>query len=202
MSQRSKDNSERMLELWRPSRAAGAPIGCLASTFTFDANLFDEQALACFLDIDADPHREDLSYLLQREDLLGRVYAGILVDHTQADVEHSLRWDVLPVRVPRGRQHAKLSLLMWERHLRIIVSSANLTQAGYRQNREVAATIEATPDACSHEQVDAACAFLEHMLGFVPGANRTLPHTSRALRFLEQVRRRTTSWQKLDARQA
>lgn len=99
-----------MLDLWRPPASAGDPIGCLATTYTFAPELFDEQCLARFMEIDSQPDREDLAFLLERESRLGGVYAGVLVDHTQAGVEHSLRWDVLPVRITAGKQHAKVSL--------------------------------------------------------------------------------------------
>ncbi len=69
MSRDRKNSGERMLELWRPPRNSGEPIGCLGSTFTFDASLFDEHCLGRFLEIDADPEREDLSFLLQRGEL-------------------------------------------------------------------------------------------------------------------------------------
>ena len=52
----------------------------------------------------AEPTREDLAFLLERDDRLGGRYAGVLVDYTQAGVEHSLRWDVLPVRIWAGKQ--------------------------------------------------------------------------------------------------
>ncbi len=110
---RSASNSGAMLDLWRPPQGAGDPIGCLATTYTFAPELFDEQCLARLLEIESEPNREDLAFLLERESQLGSVYAGVLVDYTQAGVEHSLRWDVLPVRIQAGKQHAKLSLLVW-----------------------------------------------------------------------------------------
>ena len=61
--------------------------------------------LARFLEIESEPDREDLAFRLERATRLGAVYAGVLVDHTQAGVEHSLRWDVLPVSVRAGKQH-------------------------------------------------------------------------------------------------
>src|SRR6267378_1050994 len=146
MSKRKTSVSGAMLDLWRPPQGAGDPIGCLASTYTFDPGLFDEQCLGRFLDIESEPDREDLAFLLERESRLGGVYAGVLVDHTQAGVEHSLRWDVLPVRIRRGKQHAKLSLLAWTRHVRIIVASSNLTEPGYRTNHEVASALDLTPE--------------------------------------------------------
>ena len=111
MSKRSKRSATgTMLELWRPPQA-GDPVGCLATTYTFEPGLFDEQCLARFLEIESEPNREDLAFLLERETRLGSLYAGVLVDHTQAGVDHSLRWDVLPVRIPGGKQHAKIVFL-------------------------------------------------------------------------------------------
>ena len=135
MTSRTKpENLGVLLEQWKPPHGAGDPIGCLATTYTFSPELFDEQCLARFLEIESEPNREDLAFLLERETRLGSVYAGVLVDHSQAGVAHSLRWDVLPIRLPAGIQHAKLNILAWSRCIRIIVSSANLTEAGYRYN--------------------------------------------------------------------
>src|SRR5437867_10233253 len=145
MSKRKRTSSSgAMLDMWRPPQGAGDPVGCLATTYTFAPGLFDEQCLARFLEIESEPDREDLAFLLERESRLGSVYAGVLVDHTQAGVEHSLRWDVLPVRIRAGKQHAKLSLLAWSRHVRIIIASANLTEPGYRSNHEVATAFDLT----------------------------------------------------------
>ena len=115
---RKRTTAGTMLELWRPPRGAVEPVGCLSTTYTFDPGTFDEQCLARFLEIESEPNREDLAFLLERETRLGAAYAGVLVDHTQAGVGHSLRWDVLPVRIPGGKQHAKLSLLAWTGHVR------------------------------------------------------------------------------------
>src|ERR1700674_1220745 len=153
-----------MLDLGRPRKGAGDPIGCLATTYTFAPGLFDEQCLARFLEIESEPNREDLAFLLERESRLGGVYAGVLVDYTQAGVEHSLRWDVLPVRIRAGKQHAKLSLLAWTRHVRIIVASANASEPGYRTNREVAACIDLTPEDSRSDCLADAIGFLGNLL--------------------------------------
>ena len=164
-----------MLELWRPPEKAGEPIGCIATTYTFDPGLFDERCLGSFLEIESEPDREDLAFLLERENRLGSVYAGVLVDHTQAGVPHSLRWDVLPVRVRAGKQHAKLSLLAWSRHIRIIVASANLTEQGYRRNREVAASVDLSPADANGDLLMQAISFLRDLLSLVPGAQNDTP---------------------------
>lgn len=182
------------LELWRPPQDAGAPVGCLSTTYTFDAGVFDEQCLARFLEIESEPNREDLAFLLERESRLGGVYAGVLVDHAQAGVEHSLRWDVLRVRLPGGKQHAKLSLLVWTAHARVIVASANLTEAGYRYNQEVAVATDLNQSSGTTQPVTDACDFLEVLLGFVPGSTSAPPEVQRAGDFLQRVRRLVRGW--------
>ena len=85
MSKRRKTTgSGAMLELWRPPQGAGEPVGCLATTFTFSPALFEEQCLARFLEIESEPNREDLAFLLEREKRLGSAYAAVLADYTQA----------------------------------------------------------------------------------------------------------------------
>ena len=185
-----------MLELWRPPANAGDPVGCLATTYTFNPGLFDEQCLARFLEIESEPDREDLAFLLERESRLGSVYAGVLVDHTQAGVEHSLRWDVLPVRVRAGKQHAKLSLLAWSHHIRIIVASANLTEPGYRMNHEVAAAIDLSPVEADGDLLMQAIDFLRGLLVLVPGAQHDTPVVRRAAAYLSQVERQAESWKR------
>ena len=183
-----------MLELWRPPPGAGDPIGCLATTYTFTPGLFDEQCLARFLEVESEPDREDLAFLLERESRLGSVYAGVLVDHTKSGVEHSLRWDVLPVRVPSGKQHAKLSVLAWSNHIRIIVASANLTEPGYRTNHEVAATVDLSPKKADGELLKQAVSFLRDLLAFVPGSQNDTPEVQRAVNYLAQVERQAEAW--------
>src|SRR5215213_6107186 len=183
-----------MLDLWRPPKDAGDAVGCLATTFTFHPALFGEQCLGRFLDIESEPDREDLAFLLERESRLGAVYAGVLVDHQQAGVEHSLRWDVLRVRIRIGRQHSKLSLLVWKNHIRIIVSSANLTESGYRFNREVAGTVDLTADHFNEPILSQAIGFLRSLLRFVPGAHEQLPEVQRAQSFLTETETLVKHW--------
>ena len=186
-NRKRRATSGAMLELWRPPENAGEPIGCLATTYTFNPGLFDEPCLGRYLEIESEPDREDLAFLLERENRLGSVYAGVLVDYTQAGVSHSLRWDVLPVRVWAGKQHAKLNLLAWNRHIRIIVASANLSEQGYRMNREVAATIDLSPKEADKDLLMQAITFLRDLLALVPGAQDDTPAVQRASAYLSQL---------------
>jgi hypothetical protein len=156
--------------------------------------LFDEQCLARFLEIESEPNREDLAFLLERENRLGGVYAGVLVDYTQAGVEHSLRWDVLPVRIKAGKQHAKISLLVWSDLIRIIVASANLTEPGYRTNHEVAAAVDLTPEEADAGLLGETIAFLRSLLLLVPGASSRPPEVVRAEGFLDRIATHADGW--------
>jgi hypothetical protein len=194
MSRRTnRDDQSTMLDLWRPPTGAGDPLGCLASTYTFSPALFDEHCLGRFLGIESEPQRESLAYLLEREMRLGTSYAGVLVDVAQAGVQHSLRWDVLPVRVPGGKQHAKVSLLAWANHVRLIVASANLTEPGYRSNFEVAAPIDFTATSCDAGLLAEAVRFLRSLIELVPGS-RDLAETRRVNEFLRRVESVSADW--------
>jgi len=194
MSKRKTATSGALLDLWRPPEGAGNPIGCLATTYTFDPGLFDEQCLGRFLDIESEPDREDLAFLLERESVLGGVYVGVLVDHTQGGVEHSLRWDLLRVRLRSGKQHSKLSLLAWNQHIRIIVASANLTEFGYRFNQEIAGSVDLTPAGGDVEIFTQTNGFLRSLLELVPGASERLPEVQRARLFLDQIETLVGEW--------
>ena len=187
-----------LLELWRPPKGAGEALGCLSSTYTFQPGIFDEQCLGRFLDVESDPDREDLAYFLEREHRLGSTYAGVLTDHTQAGVEHSLRWDLLPVRIPRGKQHAKLSILAWTNCIRVIVASANLTEPGYRFNREVAVSLDSTPTEARSAVVGDACHFFRRLMMFVPGTPSRNHAVVRARQFLNLVEQHTSEWDVAD----
>jgi len=57
----------------------------------------------------------------------------------------SLRLAVQPAVSPRGSAlHAKVTLLLFDRGVRLIVGSANLTDQGYRRNREAVAVMTAS----------------------------------------------------------
>jgi len=84
-------------------------------------------------------------------------------------------------------------------HVRIIVSSANLTPHGYRFNHEVVGTIELTPKAASHALLEACSNFWGSLLRFVPGPPDD-PSIRRASEFLEQVGRQDNAWKNTTGR--
>ena len=74
--------------------------------------------------------------------------------------------------------HAKLTLLVWENCARLLIGSANLTEHGYRKNRELMAAFDfGAEEPCSPELLLGCVAFLNKVRTFAPGGNQ---HKSRA----------------------
>lgn len=135
---RSASPYRKLLEQWQPPDHAGKPIGCLTTTFTFSTAFFEEQCLARFLNIDSDPNTDAQLYLIEREEkMAGLSGAVVLADSLHCNEARSLRWDVISARIAGGIQHAKVSLLVWQHHVRLIIASANMTEDGYCKNQEI-----------------------------------------------------------------
>src|SRR5581483_12327773 len=133
-----------------PVDAAGRPLLCIASTYTFHAPFFESELLPRFLGLKFDETEGVRPFVVEREQALAMARVCVLVDADHFDPSQStLRWDQLPVRVPGGAQHSKVVVLIWENCARLIVSSATLTRSGYRTNRQIAGVIDFYDDANS-----------------------------------------------------
>lgn len=189
------ESGTRLLDLWSPGEGFGPPIGCVSTTFTFDASHFEEQCLARFLAMETSPDEGVRAYLIEREEKLSQVFSCVLVDQRHARDQHSLRWNLLPIRVPDGIQHAKLTILVWENHVRVLVGSANLTVPAYRSNLETVASLDFEPEGglpmpLVHQALD----FLNGLAELAPGA-RDDAGPRRALdRFIETTRKHVQGW--------
>jgi hypothetical protein len=136
----------KLLDYWEAPEGAGHPLACLATSFTFEPDFFENQCLGRFLELDTRRLGEaspELSFLIEQEERLAETRAVVLVDRSFEAAGRSLRWDVLPVAVERGVMHAKVTLLVWERLIRVIVGSANLTPAAYRRTVEAVVAFDA-----------------------------------------------------------
>lgn len=91
---RSKDTaSQRLLDAWSPPQGSGDPIGCIATSFTFNAVLFEEECLSRFLALETHPEDDGAIYLIEREEKLASVVcAAALVDARHCRGARSLRW--------------------------------------------------------------------------------------------------------------
>jgi hypothetical protein len=136
----------KLLDMWTAPVEAGDPIGCVATSFTFSPAFFEEECLSRFLQIESDPTEDGPVYLIEREEKLAQLTcAAALVDQHHCVGERSLRWDLISARLPRGLLHAKVSLLCWSDLVRVIVTSANLTEDGYRRNLETFGVLDFAP---------------------------------------------------------
>jgi hypothetical protein len=189
------ESSTRLLDLWSPGEGFGPPIGCVSTTFTFDASHFEEQCLARFLAMETSPAEGARAYLIEREEKLSQVFSCVLVDQRHARDQRSLRWNLLPIRVPEGIQHAKLTILVWEKHLRVLVGSANLTEPAYRSNLETVACLDFEPSggpplSLVHQAID----FLDRLADMAPGARDAAGPRRALVGFIAATRQHVQSW--------
>lgn len=139
------EGENKLLDYWLPPEGAGQPLGCVATTFSFDADFFEQQCIGRFVGLDTRPGeaQDDLGYLIELEEKLSEAQVSVLADRSLNPDKRSLRWDVAPVAVGTGVMHAKISLLVWQRAVRVIVGSANLTEPAYRSSLELALAFDA-----------------------------------------------------------
>jgi len=152
----------KLLDAWTPPQDAGDPVAVLATSFTFAPAFFEEECLARFLRLQSDPQEDGAAYLIEREEKLAQTQCvAVMVDRQHCRGSRNLRWDLLPAHVPGAVLHAKVALLFWSRRLRLIVTSANLTEDGYRRNLEVFGVVD------FHAGSPAPRAVLEAAIGFL-----------------------------------
>ena len=128
----------KILDAWNPPDAGGDAVGCISTTFTFNPVFFETECLTRFLGLETDAEDDALQFLIEQESRMSQLEAAIaLVDQQHCVGKRSLRWDLLPARISGRLMHAKVSVLAWEKHVRLIIASANLTEDGYRRNQEI-----------------------------------------------------------------
>lgn len=169
-------NSCRLIGLWEPP--AGYRLASIvATTYELQADFLEEDLLPVALDLRLPPgrgreFRMELEHALQEVEVSVFFHPG----RYQPGQRHTPRVDLIPL--PEGRYpklHAKLTLLRFvmsgapeasRQIVRLVVGSANLTNAGYRSNIEVAAAVEDAPDALPEAAtaVRDAVAWLEQLV--------------------------------------
>lgn len=200
-AQRRSVSSERAraLDLWEAPAGAGEPLICLATTFTFDAAFFETECLGRFLQMDSHPQEsESVGYLIEREEKLASARVSVLVDRRHATSKESMRWDILPIAIRGGIQHAKLAVLCWANHVRLIVGSGNLTKPGYRKNLEVFGAIDASRQAGGIVgPLLASLDFLKAIITRAVGEEGRGPR-QRAGEMIASVRSHVARWPRID----
>ena len=150
---RAENNTGPLLDHWNPPAGAGDAVACLATSFTFNSEFFEEECLSRFLQLDTDPYEDGPLYLIERDEKLSQVEPiSVIVDEAHCKGKRSLRWDLISFR-DLQLLHSKISLLVWSNHIRIVIGSCNLTESGYRKNREIAGVF----DFNASEGLDKGC---------------------------------------------
>jgi HKD family nuclease len=192
----------RLLDAWIPPAKAGEAFGCFATTFTFHASFFETECVGRMLQLECDPDTSGAAYLVEREEKMARLKSAcVVVDRAHARGQRSLRWDLIPFRTNVGILHAKLSILLWQHHARVIVASANLTENGYRQNLEVFTVWDFHQGGSfPAELFGAATDFASDVLAQCESQNQgKSPAWDRSREFLTAARRRVSSWLPADS---
>jgi len=193
----------RLLDAWIPPVHAGEALGCLATTFTFHPSFFETECLSRMLQLESDPDDNTAQYLLEREEKMAQMMsATVVVDQSHARGSRSLRWDLIPFRASDGILHAKLSILLWQHHARVIVGSANLTENGYRQNLEVFTVWDFSRDGgWPVELFESARSYAVDVLAHCRSRNPgTSPALDRAEALLKTARARVSAWPSTSSR--
>ena len=164
----------RLLDYWSAPEGAGAPVACLATTFTFEADFFMRDCMSRFLALSTSAEEGDsissIAAVLEEEERLSQTRVSVLVDRSCRAQKRNLRWDLLPVALPEGLLHAKAVVLLWEHYGRVLIGSANLTEPGYRRQIELALAIELTDECAVPRPVfDELVSELRRLVGRVPG---------------------------------
>lgn len=125
----------------------GTPEALFATTFDLKPEFVDLDFLPSVLGLSG---WEDYSVKgrIELETLLARLTSAAVVmeGRRYQGRPRSLRVYVGPAVSPTGsRLHAKVVLMVHENAVRLLVGSANLTEDGYRHNREVCLPVVATP---------------------------------------------------------
>src|SRR5690606_3512793 len=136
----------KLLGCWTAPEWAGTPIGCLATSVTFSPAFFEEECGGRFLRLETEPDSDGPLDLVEREEKLAQLRcACAFVDQHHCHGPRSVRWDLISARPLHGILHAKVALLLWSECLRVIITSANLTEDGYRRNQEVFGILDYRP---------------------------------------------------------
>ncbi|MFC0315803.1 phospholipase D family protein [Gordonia phosphorivorans] len=190
-----KQKTDALLDLWQPPLHAGDPVGVLATTFSFEPDFFEANCLARFLSVETVSEGAksitDLVGEIELQQALRTTDVTVLADRSQAADRTTLQWDALHCLVPTGLLHSKISILLWQNAARVLIGSANLTQAGYRSNIEIVVSADLGPDCLLPRNVlDQIANEVASYLDLVPGLAPDSGARERAERLLGQFRER------------
>lgn len=139
-------DNRKLMDRLRPEPSSGRLLGVLATTYEMQPEFFETDFLPTLLGLGAWDDRNWSSRIALEKHLAALETASVLVDaRPYRGRPRSLRVEVRPIFLPTGRiLHAKVLFGVYEEAIQLIFGSANLTEPGYRRNREVAAALTAS----------------------------------------------------------
>ncbi|MBW1706312.1 MAG: hypothetical protein JRJ86_14265 [Deltaproteobacteria bacterium] len=138
-------NQRKLLDKLNSPPEFGPLMGLLATTFEMQPEFFETDFLPAVLNLGAWDDRSWTSRIEIERKLACMKSATVIMDASRyRNRPRSLRVNIVPVSLGGGRAlHSKIVLLVFEKAVRLLVGSANLTHQGYRENREVAVVLTA-----------------------------------------------------------
>src|SRR6185437_5859675 len=136
-----KDNqdisSRKLIDRLVPRPEWGPMKGLLTTTYELQPDFLEMDFLPSVFGLGAWDDRSWTTRIALEKRLFELDAAAVLTEARRYRRRpRSLRLDVRPAVSPRGSSlHAKITLLLFDNAVRVIVGSANLTDRGYRQNR-------------------------------------------------------------------
>ena len=176
-----------------PEPSFGRLRGILATTYEMQPEFVETDFLPTLLGLGAWDDRNWTSRISLEKSLAELELACIMIDaRPYRGRPRSLQLELRPVVPDRGRLlHAKVLLMVYEEAIRLIVGSANLTEFGYRKNREVVAVLTATATRSSDARL---------ISNAIEGLKAQLTDwmSPSATQFCEQAMQRLVTWKSDD----
>jgi phosphatidylserine/phosphatidylglycerophosphate/cardiolipin synthase-like enzyme len=149
MTEASDIRARKLIDKLTPDPRWGSMRGVFSTTYELGPDFFEMDFLPSVLGLGTWDDRSWTTRIALEKHLSQLDAAVILTDARRyRGRPRSLRVEIQPTLMPRGSAlHAKVTILLFERAVRLIVGSANLTERGYRRNREVVSILTATQDS-------------------------------------------------------
>jgi hypothetical protein len=130
-------------------------LGLVGTTYNLQPDFFDTDFLPALLGLGAWDDRGWTTRIAVEKQLQMMESAVILMEAKRySGRPRSLRVEVVTTGgASRQKLHAKVMLVLRERTVSLFVGSANLTEPGYRSNREIVAALTASASAPQHSSL-------------------------------------------------
>ena len=139
-------DDRKLMDRLAPDPSLGRLLGLFATTYEMQPEFFETDFLPTLLGLGAWDDRSWSSRIALEKQLSELDAAAVLFDtRPYRGRPRSLRVEAKPVSIGAGRiLHAKIVIGIYDEAVRLIIGSANLTEPGYRRNREVVAVLTAS----------------------------------------------------------